>query len=147
MNQLTEETLDRLNDEQSHDLSSTIDKLLEDRRKRARCASDAMGETNKALEQQESAAASHFILTFGKHKSAHLRDVDLSYLTWAIEYKRSGMTLTPNPDYGVSENHLLASTRIKAYLAWRCWACRSTAVRFRNAKLCTSCWLSSKDTN
>ena len=117
MSQPTEEALDRLNDEQLHDLSSTIEKLLEGRRKRARCTSDAMEEINKALEQQESAAASDFILTFGKHKGARLRDVDLSCLTCAIGYKRSAMKFTPNPDYGVSDNHPLAYTRIKAYLA------------------------------
>ena len=148
MNQLTEEALDRLNDEQLHDLSSTIDKLLEGRRKRARCTSDAMEAINKALEQQESAAASDFILSFGKHKGARLRDVDLSCLSWAIGYKRSATKFTP------------PTTAYPTIIRWptpasrRIWhgaagpaARRSTAVRFRNVKLCTLCWLSSKDIN
>ena len=96
----------------------------------------------------DSAAASglsEFIFPFGKHKGASLKDMDLLYLAWAIGYKRSGMKFAPNPDYCVSDSHPLAYEKIRTYMAWRCWVCRSPSVCFRNAKLCTSCWLCSKD--
>ena len=152
MTSITEDALERLRDEDLRALSGTIDKILEGRRKRSReddeddeANTRAIEEANKIIEKQESVTASDFVLPFGKHKGSTLQDVDLGYLTWAIGYKRAGMTFTPRPECGIMESHPQAYTRIKSYLTWRCWACRSTAVRFRNAKLCTSCWLSSRN--
>ena len=157
MNRFTEEALERYGDDDLRALSCTIELILEGRRKRVGALDDTIHENkrarnseaidsaNKALEQLDSAAAGEFILTFGKHKGSQLKDVELSYLAWAIGYKRSGMKFAPNPDYCVSDNHPLAYEKIRTYMAWRCWACRSPSVRFRNAKLCTSCWLCSKD--
>ena len=125
MNRITEEALGRYGDDDLRALSCAraIELILEGRRKcagalddtiheqkRAR-PSEAIDRANKALEQLDSAAAGEFILPFGKHKGSQLKDVDLSYLAWAIGYKRSGMKFAPNPDYGVSDNHPLAYER------------------------------------
>ena len=128
MNRLTEKALERYCDDDLRALSSKL--ILEGRRKRAGALDDdtiheqkrarpseAIDNANRALEQLNSAAAGEFILPFGKHKGSQLKDVELSYLAWAIGYKRSCMKFAPNPDYGVSDNHPLAYEKIRTYMA------------------------------
>ena len=122
MNRLTEKALERYCDDDLRALSSKL--ILEGRRKRAGALDDdtiheqkrarpseAIDNANRALEQLDSASTGEFILSFGKHKGSQLKDVELSYLAWAIGYKRIGMKFAPNPDYGVSDNHPLAYER------------------------------------
>ena len=156
--------LDSLEDEQLIQISQAVETILE-RRKRKRLTLDIeMGEMkarekekeeqeealirainvdNQRAEMRESELAGGFVLSFGKHKGKSLADVDMAYLAWAVGFKRNGLKFMPDSVCGVRDRHENAYTQIQACLLWRCWVCRSTDVKFRTSKLCTSCYCSS----
>ena len=46
------------------------------------------------------------------NEGARLRNVDVSYLAWALRYERNGIMFMPNPNYCVSNNHPLTYARM-----------------------------------
>lgn len=117
-------------------------------KKKNRVGLTAAEETNKAAEMLASEAAGNYVLVFGKYKGMPIREVDVSYLTWMLGFKRVGMRFerqasNHNLDW-IKENHLVLLDEVRKHLMWRCWVCRSTDVRFPSSRLCVACYLSSK---
>ena len=93
--------------------------------------------------EAESRTAGEFVVPFGKHKGATIRAVPNGYLCWLMGVRREGKTFQPVSTTGldwIRGNQFETLSQVKKYLTWRCWACGSTDMRFRHAKLCTSCW-------
>lgn len=131
-----------------------LDNIEGDSKKRARVNDDsgtdaaAVDDCNKSVELKESAKAGDYVLDFGKFKGQAIKDVDVSYLVWAIGLKRKGRNFQPVTTEAcdwIRENKPVASQQIKTYLMWRCHACRSSNVKYRFSRLCRDCWFSSSE--
>jgi hypothetical protein len=93
--------------------------------------------------QAESRLAGEFEVPFGKYNGDIIRALPPSYLCWLMGVRREGRTFQPVSTKGldwIRGNQFETLSMVKKYLTWRCWACGSTDVRFKHAKLCTSCW-------
>lgn len=97
----------------------------------------------KPVLQAESRSAGEFVIPFGKHKGVAIRALPCAYVCWLMGMRREGKTFqqvsTTSLDW-IRGNQFETLSMAKKYLTWRCWACGSADVRFRHAKLCTSCW-------
>lgn len=93
------------------------------------------------LEQREKAG--EFVIPFGKHKDKKMKQVPMDYMRWILGFKQEGKKF--NPLETTASSYIRSSqpeTLVNAhkFMLWRCWACGVEDTRFKNAKLCTSCW-------
>jgi len=97
----------------------------------------------KLLLTAQSEVAGRSVLPFGKHKGKAINTTPLSYLSWLLGLRREGreFEIIPTDKHGwILANHPDTIAQVKAYLTWRCWACRSTETRFKFSRLCPECW-------
>lgn len=92
------------------------------------------------LEQREKAG--EFVIPFGKHKDKKMKQVPLDYIRWILGFKQEGKRFNPLETASSYIKNSQPETLANAhkYMLWRCWACGVEDTRFKNAKLCTSCW-------
>ena len=111
---------------------------VEDQRK-LRNEKDLQEKPN-VLEQREKAG--EFVIPFGKHKDKRLKQVPLDYIRWILGFKQEGKRFNPLETASSYIKNSQPETLANAhkYMMWRCWACGVEDTRFKNAKLCTSCW-------
>ncbi len=109
--------------------------------KRRKRNEDDLAEKPAALEAR--AKAGEYCLTFGVHKSKPLKDLPLDYTRWMLGVKQEGREFKPLPADKTSwirNNQMEAVFHVQQFMVWRCWACGAGDTRFKNARLCTSCW-------
>ena len=99
--------------------------------------------SEKASLLEQSRCAGKYLIPFGKHKGVRVESVPKSYLCWLLGVKRNGRdfeSISMDKHGWIVANHADAIAQVKRYLTWRCWACGSTATRFKFSKLCSDCW-------
>jgi uncharacterized protein (DUF3820 family) len=112
-------------------------------RRPKRLREDVQEYSDKAELVELSRQAGLTVLPFGKHEGKQLDKVPKAYLCWLLGHKRKGREFVPIPvdaQSWIRSRHADTLSQVQAYLTWRCWACGSQEVRFKNARLCTACW-------
>ena len=118
--------------------ASAEDEIQEKRRKR-----NEQDLAQKPGDLEQRAKAGEYVLTFGAHKNKPLKQVPMDYMRWMLGTKQQGREFTPLP---ADKTSWIRSTQMEAimnaqmFMRWRCWACGEGDTRFKNAKLCASCW-------
>jgi hypothetical protein len=119
-------------------LAEAEDDVQTKRRKRNE---DELEDKPAALEAR--VKAGEYRLTFGVHKSKPVKELPMDYRRWILGVKQEGRAFKPLPDDKTSwirNNQMEAVAHVHQYMVWRCWACSEGDTRFKNARLCTSCW-------
>jgi len=102
----------------------------------------------KELEEKPAAIeargkAGEYVMEFGVHKNKRLKDVPRDYIMWILGVKQAGKEFRPLPASQTSwlrANQPGCLLAAQQFMTWRCWACFMEDSRFKNGKLCTSCW-------
>lgn len=112
--------------------------------KRGRHSPDADQEqSEKADLVEQSRRAGKFVIPFGKHQGKPIDATPATYLCWLMGVKQDGREFIHKTDEALTwtrARHAVTLAQVQTFLVWRCWACGSQDVRFRHARLCTSCW-------
>ena len=87
--------------------------------------------------------AGEYIVNFGVHKGKRLKDLPIDYVKWIIGFRQKDREFVPLPSSQTSwlrSNQTSCLIAAQQFMIWRCWACGIEDSRFKNGKLCTSCW-------
>ena len=92
---------------------------------------------------EQSRRAGEFVIPFGKHQGKQVKTLPVTYLCWLMGARREGRNFVFKTDDALAwtrARHAVTLAQVQTYLVWRCWACGSQDMRFKHARLCTSCW-------
>jgi uncharacterized protein (DUF3820 family) len=98
---------------------------------------------NRSELMELSRKAGDFVIPFGRYQGKHIKSVPPTYLCWLMGAKREGRNFTFKTDEALNwtrSRHAVTLAHVHNFLVWRCWACGSQDMRFKHARLCTSCW-------
>jgi len=115
---------------------------LDPQAKRRKLNEQNLAEKPAVREAREKAG--EYIMTFGIHKNKPIKELPIDYIRWILGVRQEGrnfLTLPPSKSKAwLLSDQIGCVYAARQFMTWTCWACGSQDTRYKNAKLCTSCW-------